>query len=472
MTVDPDKGFWLLPTRDRVHTNLPIFFRHARETNMTTPGVLLVNKVDYGQNQAAYQALDIPHNWSIMVCLGDDCASKMTEALTDIFTLDVQWVGLLGDDLISETADWDTRVLSQLNGWNVVSTADGAHAPKKMNGATAYSADLVRAIGYLYPPGFIHMYLDDIYEEIGQATGCWTVDMSIMVRHAHAGLTGKKDGTFAKKNESWDHDDRAFLEWKKNDKGPAVERVLALMESKGVQMFRPDLTGIEVMLATPCGDGTYERLYMESLRQTEAAVNQYGGQFRFMEAPYISEVDLARSRILGAFLRSTATHLFMIDADQAWDVRDFVRLLLADEELIAVAGVRKVSPPSFAANCSDEHGNQKPVQIDMATGFLEVTNVGGAFVCITRSCVERMIEAYPDLAYNSAEGREEYALFAPMIVNRRRLGEDFAFCERWRAIGGKIMVASDVSLRHVGKHVWEGAWLNELARKMAEEQAA
>jgi hypothetical protein len=359
-----------------------------------------------------------------------------------------------------------------LNGHNCVSTNDGLHAPQKMNGAMVWSADLIRAVGYLFAPGIVHMYADDVWEILGRATGCWTVDMSIMVRHLHETATGRKDDTSRRTNASWVADDKAFLEWRKNGQGPAVERILALMRDHGVDMFRPDLSGVEVMLAVPCGDGRYERLFMESLRLTEQAVTQYGGQFRFAECAYVSDIVIARTRLFGAFLRSTATHMFMVDSDQAWAVHDFVKFLLADRDFIAAAGVRKVTPPSFAVNISDEFGNPTPIHVDAERGYMEVTGVGMAFVCITRACAERMVEAYADLKFSAAEGREEVALFLPMVFNKRYMSEDFAFVHRWRAIGGKAWVDPTVDLKHVGAFVWQGAWLTHLAEKMAAERAA
>jgi hypothetical protein len=285
-------------------------------------------------------------------------------------------------------------------------------------------------------------------------------------------MTGKKDTTSAKTNAAWAEDDRAYAEWGKHDKGPAIERVLALMQEHGVDMFTPDLSGIEVMLATPSGDGTYESVFVNAIRLTEMYVKQYGGQFRFAEMLHCSDIAVARARIVGSFRGSTATHLFLADSDQGWRPEDFIRTLMSGRDFIAAAGVRKVSPASFAVNVTDDFGRPVPLQVDSERGYIRASGVGLAFACLSRKCVERMVEAYPDLAFDAAEGRQEHALFNPIVVNRRYLGEDYAWCHRWRAIGGDIWVDPTINLDHVGKATWSGAWLDQLAEKMAAERAA
>ena len=466
------KGFAILPTRGRVATHLPQFLAAAKATGMTIAGAIVVNDAEYASFHAEYDALDIPGNWTVLTVSGDTAASKTEQALKVLLTNDMDYVFWLADDLRPETMGWDVRVIEQLEPWRFVSTNDGLHAPQKANGCLAWGADLLRTIGYIFPPGIVHNYADDMIEQIGRATGCWTVDMSVMVRHEHASKTGKKDATSAKTNAAWAEDDRAYAEWGKTDKGPAIERVLALMQEHGVDMFTPDLSGIEVMLATPSGDGTYESVFVNAIRLTEMYVKQYGGQFRFAEMLHCSDIAVARARIVGSFRGSTATHLFLADSDQGWRPEDFIRTLMSGRDFIAAAGVRKVSPASFAVNVTDDFGRPVPLQVDSERGYIRASGVGLAFACLSRKCVERMVEAYPDLAFDAAEGREEHALFNPIVVNRRYLGEDYAWCHRWRAIGGDIWVDPTINLDHVGKATWSGAWIDQLAELVSGQDRA
>jgi hypothetical protein len=184
----------------------------------------------------------------------------------------------------------------------------------------------------------------------------------------------------------------------------------------------------------------------------------------------VSDIALARSKLFGGFLRSDCTRAFFIDADQGWEVKDFIRLLHVKQDFVAVAGIRRTEPPTFACNNTDEHGRPLMIQHAAHDGLIEVSHVGFAFACVTREWAVRMSQGYVELAYVGAEGAEDFAIFNPMVVNRRYLSEDYAACQRWRQLGGRVYVAPEVSLEHVGKKVWRGAWLDSLAEAAQRNQ--
>ena len=181
---------------------------------------------------------------------------------------------------------------------------------------------------------------------------------------------------------------------------------------------------------------------------------------------------MARIKLFGAFMRSDCTHLFWIDSDQGWQAKDFIRLLLAKKDFVAVAGVRKVFPASFAVSVSDDNGRPLPIREDASHGLLRASGVGMAFTCMSRACATRLSQSYVDLKFTTADGREESGIFMPMIKNGRYLSEDYGVCQRWRDIGGEIWIAPEVSLLHVGAFTWQGAWVDQLAEKSAAERAA
>jgi hypothetical protein len=80
-----------------------------------------------------------------------------------------------------------------------------------------------------------------------------------------------------------------------------------------------------------------------------------------------------------------------------------------------------------------------------------------------------MVEAYPELQYDGDDvmaGKKVYGLYIPMIYEmtendfpetdknlpyKKYLSEDWSFCQRWRALGGKIYSDSSIVLKHIGK---------------------
>jgi len=466
------KGLWLLPTFNRPTTNLPRFFEAAMRAGMTTPGVVVVDEADHAKNAAAYDTLALPEHWSILVVPGGCCRDATEQALARVFTADMEWVGWLADDLVPVTQDWDKKCIEALTGWNCVSTDDGKYAPQKFNGATVWSGDLVRAVGYLFPQGLKHFFIDNVWEELHKITGIWECRMDILVRHDHGSWTNGLDATLAHTNSFWAYDDSAFIVWKEQERLAAAARIGELLLRYGVAQPLPDLSGVNVMIGTPMGAGRPELVYLQSLYGTVAGLRECGASVNTAFLPYCSDIALARSKIFGMFHRSSCTHLLSIDDDMGWRPQDVIRLFTYQRDFVAAAGPRKVFPPSFAVQNSDGAGRAMPMRQEAATGLFEVSDIGMAFALASKNWANRMADAYRDLEYSGDDGRPEYAIFNPIVVHRRYKSEDFAACHRWRAIGGKVYVDPTISLKHVGAHVWEGDWLTHLLHVQAGQQHA
>ena len=220
------------------------------------------------------------------------------------------------------------------------------------------------------------------------------------------------------------------------------------------------LAGISIQIATPAGDRKYDREYVKAFHNTACVLIECGAKIDWIEFPGCADLSLARAKIFGSFLRSDFSHLFLVDSDMGWHFDDVIRLILSKKDFAAVAGPKKTAKLELACNnCTDE-GDLLPIEQDPETGMVGCTEVGAAFVLITKHCAESMADFYQDLVFDGDDGVKEYAVFDPMIVGaskKRRLSEDFAFCHRWRKIGGKIWLLPDVSLTHAGRAVWQGA---------------
>lgn len=231
----------------------------------------------------------------------------------------------------------------------------------------------------------------------------------------------------------------------------------------------PDLTGISVYLATPAGDGNLHHGYVRGKDEMVASIEQFGGKCEWALLPHMSDLGLARATLLDSFVKAEKhTHMMLIDADMGFHGIDVVRMLYLKEDFIGAAGPMKNYPIKFAAVVMDDEMRPVPIDnIDWNTGVLEVHEVGMAFVLISRSCAEKMIETYKETLTFGAPGQPDLVdLFQPMIRGRRRYAEDFAFCRRWRDIGGTVKLLSDVALSHTGSHTFRGALMDSFLKGM------
>lgn len=128
-----------------------------------------------------------------------------------------------------------------------------------------------------------------------------------------------------------------------------------------------------------------------------------------------------------------------------------------------VGGLYAVKKPGVRRSSSIAMDG-KPVDFDK--GLREMRWMSSGCWCIKRSAVERIADAYPELTYNGDDnvvGKKIHALFMPMLYDftaedlpeselpcRKYLSEDWAWCNRWKQIGGKIYADTSIYLKHIG----------------------
>lgn len=217
---------WLLPTKRRLEL-LNRFFVACRRTQISTPGIVMVQKAEYDELRAEYNAIKAPDNWHIEATEGDTLGDKLREC--EPLYMHLPWAGLIVDDVIPKTIRFDEIILSVLKPGRVVSTNDGQVAPHRIC-CPVYSGELLRAVGWMFPPGFNHLFTDDVWETIGREASCWDVLMSVTIRHYGAFQTGEVDATHKASYSHWDHDKLAFENWCRDDKAACIERVKACLK--------------------------------------------------------------------------------------------------------------------------------------------------------------------------------------------------------------------------------------------------
>lgn len=467
--MNTSDGIIILPTRGRTGGKLQRCLKALRDTGTTTPGVIAVGDDDYAANHEAYDDLKLPEGWLIQVGPFPDTAAA-TESVRTAYP-DAEFYIWLTDDSIAETPEWDQKLAANLNGHNFVSTAFGEKS-SRLNGAIAFSGDLIRAVGYIYAPGLKHLFLDDVWEEIARMTGCWQVLSDVMVRHMHGPKIGEADTTSERVNTFWENDRKAYLNWQKTDGIAAVERIMAMMEGKGFKVAHNDFRGVKLCIVIPNGSGSYRHEFASSVQNTISYIKQFGGEASVIALPGCSDIALARNRLMARYLDTDCTHALWIDDDMNFEVGIVGELIRADKDFCAVAGRLKRDELMFAARCQDDHGRDLPIRVDAASGFLEVTAVGFAFVLLKREACVRICQVNADLTYATATGETEVGVFLPMIINRRWCSEDFAFCQRWKSLGGKIFVGAHLPIGHIGTRNYSGSWAEGLTEKVISEQAA
>ncbi len=216
--------------------------------------------------------------------------------------------------------------------------------------------------------------------------------------------------------------------------------------SPHVPRFARSIETSGVLFGLPCYGGQLHAATYHGLRDTEAKFRELGLSFNVMTITNESLIQRARNGIAATFLASGCDRLVFIDADIGFTADQILRLLAHDVDVIG-GMYRKKSPDKidFAANLDVQHDGTVPV--NNVTGALRAKHAATGFLAIKRRVFEVMRDSLPHLRYRNAPdhaSRGEYAwsffdcLTDPVTLDY--LSEDYAFCHRWRALGGEVWV--------------------------------
>lgn len=152
-----------------------------------------------------------------------------------------------------------------------------------------------------------------------------------------------------------------------------------------------------------------------------------------------SYVDRARDTIAHRFLKSDHTHLMFIDSDMAWDFCAFMRILVADAEIVGAAYPCKNSWQNYGVKI-ETNNDRTPKMDDDGSGLICATAVPTGFCKIRKIVFEEI--AYRAKRWNQLcakywlfdpDKQEQVladAFFARIIEGGQSFGEDVSFCKR------------------------------------------
>jgi precorrin-6B methylase 2 len=199
-------------------------------------------------------------------------------------------------------------------------------------------------------------------------------------------------------------------------------------------------TGKKVLLATPAY-ATTSAAYTFAIAKSRAALSAAGIQSAYLILHGNCHVDDGRNSIVRDFLESDCTDLVFLDADVDWETQGLVRL--CQHDLDVVGGVYPYRR---------EGVESMPVRMMAGAsiaedGLLEVCGLPTGFMKIKRHVLELMAAAAPKFYDKIYETALVFDRPTPG-ADKTRWGGDIDFCNRWRAMGGRIFADAELRLGH------------------------
>lgn len=218
MLATPEKaadGVWFLPSRNR-EDRARACMQACIDTGQRAAGLLIEDGCDY---RLRFLNLRYPR-WGHVVL---DEHHELAGALNAGWEAwrGKSWYGVISDGIRPQTQDWDRLMIAAMEGRYIVSCSDsGWREDTRLAGIHVIPGWIVEALGYLYPKGLTHLYIDDVWEHIGQALGNWRYlpDVKVIDRHwanpVHTADADANNKRTFKGQPFAEADRQRFLEWR------------------------------------------------------------------------------------------------------------------------------------------------------------------------------------------------------------------------------------------------------------------
>lgn len=209
------------------------------------------------------------------------------------------------------------------------------------------------------------------------------------------------------------------------------------------------------MIAIPAYSGTIHIPTMRSLVTDMLGLAKAGIAITLSDEIGSTYLNDARSEILHTFVESQCTDLIFIDHDVCWPGGGMLRLLNHEVDIVGGIYPQRVEPIRFNVRTREE--NVYPV--DEKTGLVDVLGLHTGFLRISKRAAVKMTQHYKDtdITYER-QGVKIVGLFDPYRPEGtlRKLGDDYAFCQRWIDIGGKCWLDWQIPMGHIGLKCYAG----------------
>ena len=224
--------------------------------------------------------------------------------------------------------------------------------------------------------------------------------------------------------------------------------------------------------------------------QKQCMMNSIMVSFSLLKSSLVTQ---GRNLCVANFLKDPTnyTHLLFIDSDIDFKFDTIMKMLKFDREVIATpypmkhihwdqiwdrvqkGKIKNIDELKRAGHAFPiKLDNQKGKEIPVVDGVIEVSHAPTGCMLIKKQVFDKMIKAYPNDKIEQATIVNGIALIDEYNYNffdtihdpetKKYYGEDFGFCKKWTAIGGKCYCYINEDITHVGEYAYNGKLMDNL----------
>ena len=209
--------------------------------------------------------------------------------------------------------------------------------------------------------------------------------------------------------------------------------------------------GQKAYLATPTYGGLCAGFCFSMFHSAEA-LKDAGISYELALWDGDCHVDDSRNRLVRDFLETDCTDLVFIDADLLFEPQDLVKLLKYDKDVVGGTYPFKQEEQGFpvAMLSGDAVADEN--------GLVKVQGLPTGFLRIKRHVLQKLADDAVKFKQKSDSRSDIPLIFERQVFNGFRRGGDYAFCYKWREMGGELFLAPELYFEHYGQKSWKGSF--------------
>jgi hypothetical protein len=207
---------WIFATRNRPE-NCKRFIGAWIKTKASTSVYVRIDDDDSTLDEL--KSLPWPKEFKVVVGKREGLRAAMQELYLE--NPNEPWYGLLADDLVPQTENWDILLAERAGNKNISYPNDLGGKPK-LPTHPVVGGDLTRALGWFGFPVVQHLYVDTVYQYIGNQLGNLYRMNNVIVEHVHPFWNKtNSDKIYSENKQRAARDKEKYLNWVATE-GPTV----------------------------------------------------------------------------------------------------------------------------------------------------------------------------------------------------------------------------------------------------------
>lgn len=203
---------------------------------------------------------------------------------------------------------------------------------------------------------------------------------------------------------------------------------------------------MKIFVAIPGRSHSLDFNVTACLMEEHEIASQVGVKLVFDLFPSSGGIADGRNFLVEDFLKSDCDKMVFLDSDITFEKGALLQLALKQADFVGGAYRYKQPEETYPIRFTKEAESGANMWSD-ENGLIEVDGLPFGFLCLSRNVFKKFDERYPERINNNF-GRTSTAYFQLPILDGILWGEDYTFCNEWRAMGGKIYLYPELELTH------------------------